>query len=449
MIRFLDVAIIGGGAAGLLAGIAAARAGARAVVYERMPTPARKIAIAGGGRCNFTNTLSTREFVRRFGDKNAAKLGHALRAFSNDELVALLARRGVEGQIEHGYRIFTKSGRGADVVRALALELKEAGGVLECEARISAVERTARACFILEGQFGGSDERREAGAVVICTGGLSYPATGSTGDGYAWARALGHTVTPLRAALVGLAIEESWPAELQGLSWEDAEVTLRPCSTGVPPVHMGKMPMPRGRMPALRPLCTECGEILFTHFGISGPAILDLSNVFVASGLKRARLELDFFPELTREELDKQLLACIMRFPNRTLAHAFEGFPRQIPARLLERWQEALGPSGTQPMCRFPKETRLKLLGLMKQSTLTIAGTRGVEYGEVTAGGVAWEEIDPATLESRLCPGLFFAGEILDVAGRCGGFNLQAAFSTGFLAGQSAARRAQKKEGIN
>ena len=445
-----DAAIIGAGAAGLLAGIAAARAGARAVVYERMPAPGRKLAIAGGGRCNFTNTLSTRDFVRRFGDKNAPKLGHALREFSNDDLIALLARRGVEGQVEHGFRIFTKSGRGGDVVRALAQELEEAGGLLECEARINAVKSIPRqepatggtlaSRFFLEGDFSGSVERREARAVVICTGGLSYPATGSSGDGYAWARALRHTVTPLRAALVGLAIEEGWATALQGLSWEDAEVRLRAMALPLPPPARG-----RGREPASL-LSTERGEILFTHFGISGPAILDLSNVFVASGLSRAVLEVDFFPELPRVELDKQLLACSKQFPNRTLVNALQGSFRKVPVRLLERWQEALGPPGAAPLCRLPKGARLDLAGLMKQSRLTVTGTRGVEHGEVTAGGVAWEEINPATLESRLCPGLFFAGEILDVAGRCGGFNLQAAFSTGFLAGRSAAGRAASTE---
>ncbi|MGD0089246.1 MAG: aminoacetone oxidase family FAD-binding enzyme, partial [Planctomycetota bacterium] len=338
----------------------------------------------------------------------------------------LLARQGVEGQVEHGFRLFTKSGRGSDVARALARELEAAGGLLVCEARISAVKR-APAGFVLEGQFEGHEEQRQARMVVICTGGLSYPATGSTGDGYAWARVLGHTLTPLRAALVGLATNEEWPRELPGLAWPDAEVALR-------------APAEKRRQGAA--LQKERGEILFTHFGISGPAILDLSNVFVASGLALAQLDVDFFPEVPAEELDRQLLARLKQFPNRMLANALEGF-RQVPARLLERWQKALGPPGSVPLRHFSKGARFKLRGLMKLTTLTITGTRGVEHGEVTAGGVAWEEIDPATLESRLCAGLYFAGEMLDVAGRCGGFNLQAAFSTGFLAGRSAGRRAK------
>lgn len=421
-----SVAVIGAGAAGLLAGCAAARAGARTAVYERMAAPGRKLALAGGGRCNFSNTLNSRDFVRRFGDKNAAKLGQALRAFSNEDLIALLARRGVAAQLEGGYRLFTRSGRGEDVVRALARELEEAGGRLECQARITALTRAADG-FLLSGRFGGRDEQRRARTVIVCTGGLSYPATGSSGDGFTWARLLGHTVTSLRAALVGLVVKETWPAELQGLSWPDAAVTLRR------PGHC-----------AGKTLGAERGEILFTHFGLSGPAILDLSNQFAAAGLAEGRLELDFFPELPLEELREQLRPRFEKFPNRTPANALAGF-RQVPARLLEHWQRALGPDGAQPLRRFPKAARARLLGLMKQTALTVAGTRGVEHGEVTAGGVSWSEIDPATLVSRRCPGLFFAGETLDVAGRCGGFNLQAAFSTGFLAGQSAARLALGK----
>jgi len=415
------VAVVGGGAAGLLAGISAARAGARTVVYERMPAPGRKLAITGGGRCNFTNTLDARAFVRRFGDTHASRLGHALRAFSSGALRALLAKHGVEGQIEHGYRVFTRSGRAADVVQALVAELQEAGGTLVCGARITSVRRTG--LFVLSGTFGGVEEQRRARTVIVCTGGMSYPATGSTGDGYSWARALGHTVTPLRAALVGLTVEEAWPAALQGLSWPDAQVALWDAD--------------RNR----KPLGEERGEILFTHFGISGPAILDLSNVLVASGLRRAALSIDFCPGLERDELDAQVLARCRQFAGRTLARALEGF-QQLPARLLGHLQESLGAAAAQPVCRLPKEARSKLLDLLKRTTLTVTGTRGVEHGEVTAGGVAWDKVDPATLESRLCPGLFFAGEILDVAGRCGGFNLQAAFSTGFLAGRSAARRA-------
>jgi len=421
-----DVAVIGAGGAGLLAGIAAARAGAKTVIYERMKTPARKVAISGGGRCNFSNTLNPRKFVQLFGDKNSSHLGHSLRAFSNEDAIKLLAQYGVEGQVERNYRLYTKSGRGTDVVNALVSEFQKGGGVLVPLARILRLEKHG-AEFALEGKFGDVDEQRRAKAIVICTGGLSYPVTGSSGDGYDWARSIGHNVTELRAALVGLTIEEKWTKELQGLAWQDASCALYP------------MP-PSGNTPQGKPLCTERAEILFTHFGISGPAILDVSNTFVGAGLRRALLTIDFFPEITRENLDAQILERCKTFPNRTLGRALDGF-HAMPARLLEHLERSLGADACVSVCRLPKTGRVKALDMLKRTTVTVSGTRGIEFGEVTSGGVAWEKIDPKTLESQLSPGIFFAGEILDLTGRCGGFNLQAAFSTGYLAGTNAAER--------
>jgi predicted Rossmann fold flavoprotein len=421
-----DVAVIGAGGAGLLAGIAAARNGARTVLYERMKTPARKVAISGGGRCNFSNTLDARKFVRLFGDRNAAKLGNSLRALSNEDVIKLLGAYGVEGQVERNYRLYTKSGRGMDVVKALVSEFEKSGGKLVPQARILTIGREEAAnAFTLEGKFGDFDEVHRARTVVICTGGLSYPVTGSTGDGYAWARSFGHTVTELRAALVGLTIEEKWTRELQGLAWPDAQVSL---------LELDAAGKPTGKA-----LCTEHAEILFTHFGMSGPAIIDVSNTFVASKLKRARLTIDYFPALQRDELDRQLLERFKQYPNRTAARALDGM---LPNRLLEHLEKQLGPDAQTLVTRLPKTARQKLLESLKHTQVTVVGTRGIEFGEVTAGGIEWDQIDPATLESKLAPGLFFAGEVLDLAGRCGGFNLQAAFSTGFLAGQSAARKA-------
>ncbi|HLX65251.1 MAG TPA: NAD(P)/FAD-dependent oxidoreductase [Planctomycetota bacterium] len=423
--EIIDVAVIGAGGAGFLAAIAAARAGAKTVLFERMKTPAKKIVISGGGRCNFSNTLDARKFVRLFGDKNASKLGNALRAFSNDDLIALLKNYGVEGQVERNYRLYTKSGRGADVVKALSAELQRAGGTLELQARITRIQKPTAEngadVFELHGSFHEIEGVRRAKCVIVCTGGLSYPVTGSTGDGYAWAREFGHCVTPLRAALVGLTAAEPWTKSLQGLAWPDAHVSLWPNS----PLQ-GK------------PLNVERAEILFTHFGISGPAILDTSNAFVASGLPKATLTIDYFPDEPREKLDARLLERFKQFPNRSPARALEGL---MPVRLLDHFEQQLGADGQTAVCRLPKTARLKLLDLLKSTRLTVTGTRGMEFGEVTAGGVEWDQIDPATMESKLTPGLFFAGEILDLAGRCGGFNLQAAFSTGYLAGECAAKK--------
>lgn len=195
-LEIADVAVIGAGGAGLLAGIAAAEAGARTVIFERMKVPARKVAISGGGRCNFSNTLDARRFVRLFGDKNAGMLGNSLRALSNDELIAMLSRYGVEGQLEKNYRLYTKSGRGNDVVSALVKEFESKGGVLATQSRVLTI-KFSDGVYTLEGKFNDVDEQRRTRSVVICTGGLSYPVTGSTGDGYEWARTLGLPLFPL------------------------------------------------------------------------------------------------------------------------------------------------------------------------------------------------------------------------------------------------------------
>lgn len=421
----IDVAILGGGGAGLLAGIAAAKAGAKTVLFERMKTPAKKVAISGGGRCNFTNTLDARNFVRLFGDRNSKFLGHALRAFGNSEVIELLKKYGVEGQLEKNYRLYTKSGRGADVVEALVKEFQASGGTVRTLTRVQSIAhengifRLALAC----GEKGETSDEARAKAIVVCTGGLSYPVTGSTGDGYHWARAFGHTVTSLRPALVGMTCAETWTKTLSGLSWDDAQVSLFP--------HQGPV-VPQGK-----PLGQERAEILFTHFGVSGPAILDISNVFVNNGLTRGWLCIDFFPDVPREKLEETLQQKFKEHPNRTPARALEGL---LPNRLLETIETHLGAEGIVPVTRLPKASRQKLLDSFKRLTLSATGTRGMEYGEVTAGGIEWDQIEPTTLESKRVPRLYFAGEILDLTGRCGGFNLQAAFSTGYLAGSTAAK---------
>jgi predicted Rossmann fold flavoprotein len=425
----IDVAVIGAGGAGFLSAIGAARAGAKTVLFERMKTPAKKVVISGGGRCNFSNTLDARKFVRLFGDRNSSKLGNALRSLSNEDVIELLKIHGVEGQLEKNYRLYTKSGRGADVVAALNAELHKSGGSMELRARILTIKKVlsenGEPEFELAGTFNDIEGLRRAKAVVISTGGLSYPVTGSTGDGYAWARDFGHRTTSLRAALVGLVASEQWTRALQGLAWPDAQVSLWPTAA-----LQGK------------PFCIERAEILFTHFGISGPAILDASNAFVASGLKQVPLTIDFFPDETRDALDARLLERFKQFPNRTAARAMDGL---MPVRMLEHCEAQLGSDAQTSVCRLPKTARTKLLDLLKSTRLTITGTRGIEFGEVTAGGVEWDEIDSTTMESKLAPGIFFAGEILDLAGRCGGFNLQAAFSTGYLAGQCAAQKVLQK----
>ena len=264
-----DVAVIGAGPAGLLAGIAAGRAGARAVVLEKRERPGRKLALTGGGRCNFGNTLEPGEFVERFGDRNARRLGRALALFPGGMLRALLARRGVEARLERGIRLYTASGKAEDVVDALAAELAESGAALQLSRPVARIERLDQG-FLLRTQDRGD---LAATALVLATGGLSYPETGSTGDGFGWALELGHQATPLRPGLIGLECLEPWPGSLAGLVLPDVAATLLPPAGG-------------------RPLARERAELLFTHTGISGPAVLDLSLVLSRSGLETGRLEI-------------------------------------------------------------------------------------------------------------------------------------------------------------
>ena len=415
----IDVAIIGGGAAGLLAGIAAGRSGAKTVVLERNAQPGRKIAIAGGGRCNFTNTHKPREFIRAFDDPNAKNLGHALRAFPNTQLVELLERHGVQSVLEQDYRLYTASGRGRDVTEALVSELQASGAELLLDSTIQRTHATPedKARFLLSGTFAGRVGQRAARSVVICTGGLSYPDTGSTGDGLKWASALGHATTETRPGLVGLHVDEDWPKELRGVSCADVRVRLRKAG------GLGK------------PIAEAQADLLFAHFGVSGPAVMDLSLAFVRSKLDRAQLDLDFFPRQNVEALDRKLVKVLQAHPQRSVADAIA----DLPGRLRSALVETLGKDGQCNAGQFSRDARCKLVRALKSTRLTITGTREIQHGEVTVGGVAWEGIHPATLESRHVPGLYFAGEVLDIAGHCGGFNLQAAFSTGYLAGCSAA----------
>jgi hypothetical protein len=414
----IQITVIGAGGAGLLAAIAAARSGLQTVLFERKSRPGRKVAISGGGRCNFTNSLPPREFVRRFGDPNAGKLGRALQAFSNDDLIALLARHGIHGRVEKDYRLYTTSGRGSDVVEALAAEARDAGAEIRTAAPVAELRPVTGGWEL---RFDTPSPTVVSRAVIVCTGGLSYPKTGSTGDGFRWARELGHQVSPLQPALVGLTLAEDWPARLSGTAIDDAQLCLWPTND----------------KPAKKPVATERQELLFTHFGISGPAVLDISNAYVRSGQSRARLTIDFAPTLPREELDAELRRRFDAAPRRSITKALEG--GLLPNRLLQAFAHSIHGDAPTVAGQLTREQRSAWVAAIKQTELTITGTRGIDHGEVTVGGVTWSEIDPATLMSRLHPGLFFAGEVLDIAGRCGGFNLQAAFSTGFLAGREAA----------
>ena len=408
------VVIVGGGAAGLMAAISAAENGADVLVLEKMPAPGRKILITGKGRCNFTNRCEITDFPKFF-PNNGAFLYSALRAFDNQDLIDFLAAHGVPSKVERGGRLFPVSDKAVDVVDALVKTARQAGVRIQ-------TSRPVQSIRVADGRVSGvvaGLETAPADAVILATGGLSYPGTGSTGDGYRLAKELGHSVTPLAPALVPLEVAESWIGELQGLSLKNVSALVR--ING-------------------RKVDSDFGELMFTHFGLSGPIILSLSQAASRALKQTPRPEIvvsvNLKPALTPETLDKRLQRDFTAFARKQFKNSLGDL---LPAKLIPVIIRLSGIAPEKPVHQISRDERRQLVELLQNLCFTIRGTRPVAEAVVTAGGVAVKEIQPKTMESRLVGGLYFAGEILDVDGYTGGFNLQAAFSTGCVAGRAAA----------
>ena len=409
------VIVIGAGAAGLMAAISAAETGAKVSLLEKMPSPGRKILVTGKGRCNFTNRCELADFPKYF-PNNGLFLYSALRAFDNQDLIDFFASRGVQSKVERGGRLFPVSDKAADIVAALVKAAAGAGVQILTGRTVQSVKTyNDRVTGVVYGT-----EMVSADAVVLATGGLSYPGTGSTGDGYRMAKEMGHTVTPLAPALVPLETVENWVRELQGLSLKNVEATVR--------INERKVD-------------SEFGEMMFTHFGLSGPIILSLSQA-VSKALKQSPkpeivVDINLKPALTAETLDKRLQRDFAAFVRKQFKNSLGDL---LPAKMIPVIIQQSGILPEKPVHQITREERLRLVTLFQNLRCTIRGTRPVAEAVVTAGGVEVKEIQPKTMESKLVRGLFFAGEIMDVDGYTGGFNLQAAFSTGFVAGRSAAK---------
>jgi predicted Rossmann fold flavoprotein len=387
-----DVAVIGAGAAGLMAAIAAARSGARVVAIDSAKRIGAKILISGGGRCNVTNEVVSADDFN--GSRNA--IAKVLRTFGVSSTISFFEELGVKLKREETGKLFPVSNRARDVVDAL---LRAAEGVeIVTNMRVESIERG----FVINGSI-------QADRIVLAAGGRSVPKTGSDGSGYALARVLGHTVTPTFPALVPLVIEKGhWITDLSGIS-VDAELAVE---------------SPTGRI-----LQRHRGSMLFTHFGLSGPVVLDISRHWIAH--QPATLSANFLPGETFESLDASLIAGAKRNP-----HAAIGSIVRLPDRLLARL------ASDTPLGRIGKDDRRRIVRDLVDFTLPVIRDRGFEYAEVTAGGVPLSEIDVATMQSRICPNLYLCGEILDVDGRIGGFNFQWAWASGRLAGLSGGARA-------
>ncbi|MBM3306856.1 MAG: aminoacetone oxidase family FAD-binding enzyme [Candidatus Eisenbacteria bacterium] len=403
-----DVVVIGGGPAGLMAAVGAAGGGARVLVCERLPKPGRKLLASGGGRCNLTNTLPPEEFVERLGRDGRFALP-ALRALDGHALRGFFLERGVSTESPDGFRVYPSSGRSGDVLTALVGECGRLGVVVR---RNAAVETLCLPERRLEGVV--VDGRRiPCGVVIVATGGLGYPRLGGTGDGYALARAAGHRIREPVPALVGLRTKERWPRGCAGVAVARARVTVD---------------VPRRRAAAE-------GNLLFTHEGISGQAVLDVSGAVAELLASRAEVPLRVSLDASADRASwvARLDGWRAAGERRSVAGLLsESLPRSLARAVCSR-------AGAEGLCApvLPRAVKDGLADALSGLRLTAVGTGGFENAVVTRGGVALSGVDPETLESRTTPGLRFAGEVLDVDGPCGGFNLQWAFASGWLAGRS------------
>ena len=411
--------VVGGGAAGMMAALFAARAGARVLLLERNEKLGKKVYITGKGRCNVTNAADEEEFMRRI-LRNPRFMYASFAALSNQELMQLIESLGVPLKVERGERVFPVSDHSNDVIQALRRELERLGVEIRCNCRVASLMADEGRC---EGVTTEAGEKLFADAVILATGGASYPSTGSTGDGYALAEATGHKVEEPLPSLVPIETKESWPATLMGLTLKN--VRLSAYQAG-------------GRKEKC--IYSEMGEMLMTHFGVSGPLVLTLSGL-LPRDLSNVCLSIDLKPALDAQTLDARLVRDFRELSRKQLSAVMDGL---VPHNLGQQLLVLARISGAAPVHSVTAEQRHALVELLKNVPLTPKRLRGFDEAIVTRGGVCVKDVNPSTMESKRLPGIYFAGELLDVDATTGGFNLQIAFSTGALAGQSAASKEEE-----
>lgn len=403
------VVVIGGGAAGLMAAVIAGREGAKVTLLEKMNYVGKKMGITGKGRCNITNACDMSDFIKNT-PGNGKFLYGAYERFTNEDLLQLLHDAGLETKVERGGRVFPASDSALDVRNTFMKLMKHYGVDVH-------LEEPVKKLLVDDGVVTGvvtDKETYHADAVVIATGGKSYPATGSTGDGYILAAQVGHKITDIRPSLVPIVTEESWVKDLMGLSLRNVELSV---------VAKNKV---QAKM---------FGEMMFTHFGITGPIVLSLSHM-VGKLMRKKNigtigLDINLKPALSPETLDKRLQKDFDLYSKKQLIN---GMKDLLPSRLIPLIIELAGIDPQKPINQISKEERQQIGYMLQHMPLTVKGLRPVEEAIVTAGGISLKEFNPKTMESKLVKGLYGAGEVLDIDAFTGGYNLQAAFSTGYVA---------------
>ena len=403
------VVVIGGGAAGLMAAVIAGREGAKVTLLEKMNYVGKKMGITGKGRCNITNACDMSDFIKNT-PGNGKFLYGAYERFTNEDLLQLLHDAGLETKVERGGRVFPASDSALDVRNTFMKLMKHYGVDVH-------LEEPVKKLLVDDGVVTGvvtDKETYHADAVVIATGGKSYPATGSTGDGYILAAQVGHKITDSRPSLVPIVTEESWVKDLMGLSLRNVELSV---------VAKNKV---QAKM---------FGEMMFTHFGITGPIVLSLSHtvgkLMRKKNIGTIGLDINLKPALSPEILDKRLQKDFDLYSKKQLIN---GMKDLLPSRLIPLIIELAGIDPQKPINQISKEERQQIGYMLQHMPLTVKGLRPVEEAIVTAGGISLKEFNPKTMESKLVKGLYGAGEVLDIDAFTGGYNLQAAFSTGYVA---------------
>ncbi len=406
------IIIIGGGAAGIMAAGRAADLGADVTLLEKMPQMGIKISITGKGRCNLTSGEDMDRFIEAFGP-NGRFLRNAFARFFSNDLIDFFESIGIKTMLERGMRIFPLSGSAKDVVKAMVMYLNKQGVK-------TIVNTTVKEMLVKDNKIIGVDTNKgvfHGDAVILATGGASYPETGSTGDGYDMAERLGHAIIPIRPALVPLEVKETYVKELQGLALN--HVTASVYLDG-------------------EKIAEAFGEMLFTHFGLSGPIILTLSKTVVDSLPKgKVEISLDLKPAISKEKLDLRFLREIKEHSNKNFDNLLENL---LPQSMIPVFVKLAGIPHDKKVHQITQKERMELIALLKDMRFGIAKSRPLKEAIVTAGGVSTKEIDPKTMESKIIKNLFICGEVIDVDAKTGGYNLQAAFSTGWVAGTMAAK---------